>query len=212
MIEIWVPPDSYRETTKKHNKRMNNTKILITFLPLLFAACTSDPVPKPVGYFRIDLPKDTFTTYVTDCPYQFDVHQLATVNKRDIPCWINFNYPQVKAVLQITYRQVDNNIDTLLSDMHNLVFRHTVKADGIQEKLFMNEDKKVYGTLYKLHGDAATHTQFFLTDSVNHFLRGVVYFNAVPNEDSLRPVSSYMYDQVLHLIETTEWKDGEVEF
>jgi gliding motility-associated lipoprotein GldD len=191
---------------------MRNIEKLIALLPFVFAACTSDPVPKPVGYFRIDLPRDTFKAHMTECPYQFDIHQMTIAKKRDMPCWINFHYPQVKAMLQITYRPVENNIDTLLNDVHNLVFRHTVKADGIQEKLFLNEEKRVYGTLYRLHGDAATHTQFFLTDSVNHFLRGVVYFNAVPNEDSLRPVNEYMYAQILHLIETTEWKKSEVEF
>jgi gliding motility-associated lipoprotein GldD len=89
--------------------------------------------------------------------------------------------------------------------MHNLVFRHTVKADGIEEKQFFNDETNTYGTLYKLHGDAATHTQFFITDSVNHFLRGVVYFDAVPNEDSLRPVNQYMYEQTVRLMETVKW-------
>ncbi|MCC5916208.1 MAG: gliding motility lipoprotein GldD [Cryomorphaceae bacterium] len=181
-----------------------NVLLLMVFLGL--AACGSDPIPKPVGYFRIDLPPDTFKSFGDNCPYTFKVHEFTVHRPKRENCWFDIHYPRFNAMVQLTYRPVDNNIDTLLNDMHNLVFRHTVKADGIKEKLFINEEDKVYGTLYQLVGDAATHTQFFLTDSNNHFLRGVVYFNAVPNEDSLRPVNEYMYQQMIHLIETTRWE------
>ncbi len=130
------------------------------------------------------------------------------VRKKRQDCWVDIHYPSLRAMIQITYKPIENdNLDTLLNDMHNLVFRHTVKADGIEEKQFFNDQTKTYGTLYKLHGDAATHTQFFITDSINHFLRGVVYFDAVPNEDSLKPVNQYMYDQAIRLMETVTWQD-----
>lgn len=181
-------------------------KLAFLFLAIVVLGCKEDPIPKPIGYFRIELPPDTTQSMDMDCPYAFDVHAFTLVREKKQPCWIDIHYPHLRAMIQITYKPVNNNIDTLLTDMHNLVFRHTVKADGIEEKKFFNDDAQTFGTLYKLHGDAATHTQFYITDSSTHFLRGVVYFDAVPNEDSLRPVNEYMYQQVTRLMETTRWK------
>lgn len=169
-------------------------------------SCGNDPVPKPIGYYRIELPPDTFKVWEGNCAYTFDLHAYTMTREKREKCWVDIHYPHLKAMVQLTYKPINNNIDTLLNDMHNLVFRHSVKADGISEKQFFNDEANAYGTLYKLHGASATHTQFFITDSVNHFLRGVVYFDAVPNEDSLRPVNEYMYQQVSRLMESLEWR------
>lgn len=49
--------------------------------------------------------------------------------------------------------------------------------------------------------------QFYLTDSVSHFLRGALYISEVPNYDSLRPVIKYLSEDVLKMIGSTEWKE-----
>jgi hypothetical protein len=46
-----------------------------------------------------------------------------------------------------------------------------------------------------------------VTDSSKHFLRGALYFNSVPNVDSLKIVIDYIRKDVLHLINTVKWKD-----
>jgi len=68
-------------------------------------------------------------------------------------------------------------------------------------------EERVFGLFYRLKGNAATSTQFFATDSSKHFLRGVLYFYAVPNADSLRPADRYMANEILHLINTLEWQN-----
>jgi hypothetical protein len=40
-----------------------------------------------------------------------------------------------------------------------------------------------------MQGNAASSTQFYVTDSTTHFLRGVLYFYSAPNADSLKPVN-----------------------
>jgi hypothetical protein len=47
--------------------------------------------------------------------------------------------------------------------------------------------------------------QFFLTDSVNHFLRGALYIREVPNIDSIQPVIDFLEPDIIRLIETTSW-------
>lgn len=177
---------------------------------LLFAACNGeeDYTPKPRGYFRIDVPEKEYTQLENDCPYTFEYNRNAEWQPTETECWGDIYYPELKARLQLTYKDVSpENLPLILEEVRNLAFKHTVKADGISEKLYSDEQSDVHGILYKIKGEAATNTQFFVTDSTNHFLRGVLYFYAQPNVDSLRPVNDYMYDEVVHLIETLEWQN-----
>ncbi len=177
-------------------------------LVFLIASCDRGSTPLPYGYPRIDVPSTSYGLLSdnVDCPYSFEVNQNA--RWQDEPrgyCWGNVVYPTIGAKVQLTYKKVDDNLERLLQEAHELAYSHTVKADGISEQLFANDSTKVYGLLYRMRGDAATSTQFFITDSTNHFLRGVVYFAASPNADSLRPVSEYMANEVMHLMKTTKW-------
>jgi len=65
----------------------------------------------------------------------------------------------------------------------------------------------VYGILYDLKGNTASSVQFYVTDSVKHFLRGSLYFEAVPDADSLAPVINFFRGDIVHLIETLKWKN-----
>ncbi|GAI68580.1 unnamed protein product, partial [marine sediment metagenome] len=40
----------------------------------------------------------------------------------------------------------------LLEDSHTLAYKHTIKAQAIQEKLFVDETRKVYGIMYEIKG------------------------------------------------------------
>lgn len=187
---------------------MRRAKYLLIFSVLLLAACESEYTPKPFGYFRIETPEAAYQTFDEACNYQFEYNKVAKLREKGA-CWYDIRYPQLKATLQLTYREVSpENLDTLLQEGHNLAYKHTVKADGIEEKLFLNDEERVYGLLYKLKGDAASSLQFFMTDSTDHFLRGVLYYYASPNADSLRPVNQFMEQELVHLIESLEWVDS----
>ncbi len=60
--------------------------------------------------------------------------------------------------------------------------------------------------VYKVEGDAASSTQFYVTDSTTHFLSGSVYFKTKPNYDSILPAIEYLNKDVQRLIETLRWK------
>jgi len=55
-------------------------------------------------------------------------------------------------------------------------------------------------------GNAASQYQFFLTDSIDHFLVGSLYFYAQPNFDSIYPAAVYLEKDIVHLMETLKWK------
>jgi len=94
----------------------------------------------------------------------------------------------------------------MVEDAHSLVYKHTIKADAINEEMFQNSEKNVFGVLYDIHGDAASSVQFWLTDSTDHYLRGALYFMVEPAEDSLAPVIAFIKKDIIHLIETMNWK------
>ncbi|MDZ7848519.1 MAG: gliding motility lipoprotein GldD [Owenweeksia sp.] len=158
---------------------------LFLITAFLIAACGSeseDYTPKPRGYFRIQLPARQYQHLKVDCPYTFEYNKEATWQQDRRPCWGDLYYPKLKARLELTYKKVTpENLETLLKDGHELAYKHTVKAAGIQEKLFTDTLSDVHGILYSIAGEAATNTQFYMTDSTDHFLRGVLYFYAEPN-------------------------------
>jgi gliding motility-associated lipoprotein GldD len=84
---------------------------------------------------------------------------------------------------------------------------HISRADAISEMQFINDSAKIYGILYDLKGNVATAVQFYMTDSVRHFLRGSLYFQATPNSDSLEPVVKYFREDIITLIETLRWEN-----
>lgn len=188
------------------------SKLIIIFASLLIlGSCRNreEYIPKPKGYFRIALPSQEYKPIGIDCPFSFEMNTKAkwAPHKRD-KCWGDVYYPDIKAILQLTYKKVtENNLDTLLEDGRELVYKHVVKADGIRENLIQAPEDRVHGIYYEISGDAASSAQFFVTDSANHYLRGVLYFFAEPNADSIEPVNNYMGEEILHLIETLQWQN-----
>jgi len=60
---------------------------------------------------------------------------------------------------------------------------------------------------YNIKGaDAASTYQFYLTDSTSNFLRGALYFDLVPNNDSLSPVIDFLKADIEQMITSFRWK------
>jgi gliding motility-associated lipoprotein GldD len=183
--------------------------VLLFFLAAL-SSCTPDYYPKPRGYFRIDLPGKTYHRFdPADCPFSFDVPDYAVPardsNRLAEPCWWYINFPRFSGSLYLSYKPVHDNVFDYIEDSYELVYKHTVKADEISEQRVATP-RQVYGLLYTIGGNAASNLQFYVTDSTRHFLRGALYFNALPNSDSIAPVADFLKKDILRLIETLEWK------
>jgi len=189
-------------------------KGLITALFIL-SACNSTYTPKPTGYFKIDFPEKTYQQFnQPGYPYTFEYPAYARIIKdstffdttAENPWWINIDFPQFNARMYLSYKIIGNNkLEKLLNDAYNLTNKHSIKASYINDSI-MNISDNVHGSFFSVQGDVATASQFFLTDSTKHFLRGALYFDATPNEDSLRPVSQFLVEDMKHLISTFRWK------
>ncbi len=189
--------------------------IILTVANLLLVSCdTEDEVysPKPRGYSRIDFPEKKYRVYDSLCPYQFEIPVYSSIkqdkHKGAEPCWLNLEFPRFKAILHLSYKEINNNFSQYLDDSHDFANRHQVKATGLDEIPVIRDSAKVYGLIFDIAGNTASSLQFYLTDSTHHFLRGALYFNSVPNIDSLRIVVDFLKKDVLHIINTTKWKEA----
>lgn len=106
----------------------------------------------------------------------------------------------------MSYITIDTNLSTLLEECRKFVVEHEVKASAINQQEVMNTKDKIYGMIYDIEGNAASNMQFYLTDSTHNFVRGALYFYAVPNKDSLQPVANFVKEDINHLVQTFRWK------
>lgn len=178
----------------------------LLFLLFLFTtSCNNNVLPKPSPYLNLSYPKTTYSKIDTDCPYTFEVSDLAKFNPEK-NCWATIQYPHLKATVYITYRPVKNNLNQILMEVEKLTFKHTIKADAINSIPYVNNERKVYAELFNVEGNVASNVQFRVTDSVKNVLAGSLYFYVEPNYDSIRPAVKYVEKDIVHLIETLQWK------
>ena len=172
---------------------------------VLFASCNEDILPKPKGYLSLTYPKNSYKNLELKRPYSFKVSKFAIV-KDEKKNWLSIQYPKLKASLHITYRPIQNNLKELLTESEKLVYEHAVKAEEILTKNFEDFDKRVFGSMQEISGNAASHIQFHLTDSTYNFIKGTLYFYTKPNYDSVLPAVDYVKKDIIRLVETLKWK------
>jgi gliding motility-associated lipoprotein GldD len=210
---------------KKRIKRKSNSLPFACCLPIIIgmliayslSSCnTNYTVNKKRGFFKIDFPEKKYRLYnQPGYPYTFEYPVYAHVikdstffeSKPENEWWINIDFPQFSGRVFISYKEIGKNkFDSLLNDAYTLSYKqHTYKASSIEPTAFRTSNN-VDGVYFSLTGNTATANQFFVTDSVKHFLRGALYFDATPNEDSLSVVNDFLKKDLQHLINTLKWK------
>jgi gliding motility-associated lipoprotein GldD len=200
---------------------MGRIRLACLFALLLIIGATSGCrkviVPKPKGYIRIALPEKKYVIFdnksskTTGMPFYFEYPVYGQITYQEEygnrPGWFNIEFPGYRAKIYLTYKDVISNLDSLMEQTYKLNIKsHIAKADAINEQVYNNRENKVYGILYDLKGNTASAVQFYVTDSINHYLRGSLYFSSEPNADSLEPVVDFFREDIVHMIETLKWK------
>lgn len=193
-------------------------KTVFCLIPLFcLAACNSNyTLDKKRGYFKIGFPQREYRVFDGEgYPYSFEYPVYANViqdttffeDKPENPWWINIDMPRFGGRIYVSYKEIGKHeFDSLVNDAFTMSYKqHTYKATSIEDS-FMHTPNGNTGIYFKLAGNTATANQFFLTDSVKHFLRGALYFDATPNEDSLGIVNDFLKEDLRHLINTLKWK------
>ncbi len=195
----------------KIENRMNIRHILLfPLVAALFGGCGGgDYSPKPQAYLRIDMPEHKYFLLDTLCkpktpyrtgdsttalshdkpclalPFSFEANECVELREKDAPkgeTWLDIMYPQWDGVVFLTYKRLAGKDDLRgqTDTSSRLLEKHYQFASGIDEQGY--------------------------EDAENHFLRGALYINSVPNNDSLAPVLEYMQRDIDHLVETLRWR------
>jgi gliding motility-associated lipoprotein GldD len=197
---------------------MNSIKhflILVTFFILVICACQENVyVPKPKGYNRIELPQHHYQPIEDSFPYQFEYSKYALVRPDTSwmaePYWIHLEYPELGADVQLTYKslgQDQEKLKELLRDSYKLTSKHQIKAYSIEENL-LKTPKGHTAVVAELSGEVPSQFQFYTTDSTRHFLRGALYFPTATKNDSLQPIIDFIKVDIIHLLNTLDWKES----
>jgi len=180
---------------------------------LITQSCSNDYTPKPRGYFRIAMPEKKYILLDSVYPYTFEYPSYAKITNDPLSPqeknWINIEMPVFHGRIHISYKAFTDkkSLVQYTEDTRTLALKHMAKASGIRNIAIDDPSRKMYGLVYEINGmGAASPYQFYLTDSTSHFLRGSLYFDAVPNNDSLAPVIDFVKSDIQHLFETINWK------
>ena len=186
--------------------------VFVSVFFLLLASCDKDYLPKPLGYNRLELPPNEYQSIPDTLPYSFEYSKHAkllddttVISER---YWIEIYYPLLKSNVHITYKALNNDeklLKEFLNDAYVLTAKHQIKAYAINEVISKTPSGKT-AVIAELEGEVPSQFQFTMTDSSHNFLRGALYFNTKVNNDSLAPAIEYMKKDIMHMINTVQWK------
>ena len=190
--------------------------ILILSAAILFSCNSNYTAGKQRGYAHVDFPEKKYQVFdQPGYPYTFEYPVYATVVKDSTffedkagDWWVNIEIPRFGGRIYISYKDIHSrdNMDTLVNDAFKMAYKqHADVSTGISTSM-LKTPNNAEGIYFNLAGNTATANQFFLTDSVKHFLRGALYFDATPNADSLGIVNDFLKKDMLHLINTLHWR------
>lgn len=186
--------------------------MFIAALAFLLSSCDREYLPKPLGYNRLDLPENEYQQLPDSLPYTFEYSKHAKL----LPdtsfvrgkYWIELYYPMMKSNIHITYQALKGSEKLLrefVNDSYTLTAKHQIKAYAINEILTVTPSGKT-AVIAELEGEVPSQFQFTITDSSTNFIRGALYFYTKVQNDSLAPAIEYMKRDMMHLINTLEWK------
>jgi gliding motility-associated lipoprotein GldD len=193
-------------------KRADIIALAITILLFVFLlfSCKKAYTPRPRGYYRLSFPAKTYKHFQSDCKFSFEVPVYSDVlpvkETYAEPCWYNVNFVRYNASIYLTYKSLNKDLPAHMEDVRTIAYKHIVKADDIIETTIERPEKHVYGILYDIKGNTASAVNFYITDSVSGFLSGSLYFNVRPNKDSLAPAIDFFREDIVHLINSFDWK------
>lgn len=178
----------------------------VFFLVIFFSSCFDSYTPKPRAFFKVDLPSKDYKRTEVQCNFSFDKPVYSILKKLTQDCFYNLEFPEQNGTLHITYLALQGDLLEHIEQSRKLAYKHNMVADAISESVYINDEHKVYGLLYDYDGSTATSLQFYLTDSINHFFRGALYFNTQVT-DSLLPINNFIKEDVKFIIESFRWQN-----
>jgi gliding motility-associated lipoprotein GldD len=185
--------------------------ILFTFvIAIAFVACKSEPPPpRPRAYPRIEFPDRSTVQYDTSaCPFTFRYPGYAVINEKKEACWFDLYMPGFEARLHCSYVPVtkEKGFTDLVRDAFVIAGKINERANYMTESRVQNAHG-AGGLILDWTGPAASPVHFYLSDTIHHFFKAALYFDARVQPDSLAPIVEFIKQDIDSLIATFEWRD-----
>ena len=100
---------------------------LLAVMTAIFFACEETTLPKPMGYYRIDLPPQSYVRWSdADCPYSFQISKAAKIqpSKKGKECHFDLVYEQYNATIYFSYLTVKNDLKALVDQEYAMREKH----------------------------------------------------------------------------------------
>jgi gliding motility-associated lipoprotein GldD len=199
---------------QKFMSGLTSSVLSLIFLMMALTSCNNrEYLPKPLGYNRLVLPDPEYQALPDSLPYFFEYSKhgklLADTSAISERYWIEINYPELKSTIHVTYKALHNDEKLLrefLDDAYKLTSKHQIKAYAINELISKTPSGKT-AVIAELEGEVPSQFQVTITDSTQNFVRAALYFNQKVANDSLAPAIEYMKKDMMHLVNTLEWKN-----
>lgn len=168
-------------------------------------------IPKPPTYLRIDLPDHEYKVFDSECSYEFNLstsYEIEDAPSEEVSsCNKRVDLGPLNGIAFLRYWKIEKPLAYYINNANDEIDRHKIKATNIVDDRIIRSEDRVFGTVFELQGDVATPYQFYLTDSLNHFVYCEVLFNSTPNYDSLKPSLEYFRTDLDEIIESFKWKE-----
>ena len=181
----------------------------IYFFGLVFSCENNFNLPKPDAYLRIEFNEPKYLNY-EDLNSQIDFYynsSSSSINQISSKS-INLNYENLGMSLDLSFNKLssENEVINYISDFNLLLDTHTKRSNGFLVKEFENVEYSTFGKIYEFKGDVASPIQFFITDSLNNFIQGVVNKEISSKYDSIYPSIQYIKNDILVFFESINLK------
>ena len=188
---------------------LKNSTIIASYslIFLLLYSCTENKtyIPKPPTYLKIEFPNRDYELYEDDCNFSFEAPNYFEIENIKNSCNRDIHFKDLNGTLHLSYIEMDTSLSAYVNYALDKIDEHKVKATAIYDSVFINNENNIYGTFFELQGNVASPFHFYLTDSTDIFMNGVIYFNTRPNYDSIRPVLNFVKEDLYKIMSTTQW-------
>ena len=184
---------------------------------MALVSCKEMPaIPKPRTYPRVEFPAKKYKEMDAEyCPFRCEIPVYSEVQKDSSffdekplhECWFDLNISSLKATIYCSYSEIHSSkeLEKAIRDAFTLAHKHQQKANYLDEIPY-KKSMEYSGMIFDLEGHAASPFQFYMTDSARHFFRGSLYFHSQTQADSLAPISSFLKEDIIHLMNSLQWK------
>ena len=187
-------------------------KILFLFSLFLFhfSCDETNYLPREKGFLRLEFEKPTYDTFSSEASKlnfifnnAYSSFEIVSDEK------IVLKYKDIKIDLVLSDVELENlsSFEESIRNFYVFLEPHRKKSNQISIKEFKSVDNKRFAKVFEMRGPVASPLQFYVTDSINHFLFGSMNVMVKSNYDSIYPSIMYVKNDIFSIIESVNWEE-----